>query len=66
MALSEKQMNHPRFFSTNESANRAVINAVEKHGFTLQDIHNLNAEDQAGRVVDDLTALLLRLEKARS
>jgi len=64
MSLSEKQMSHPRFTAFNHAANDAVVNAAKSLGFSVADLSALDVH--AGRVVDDLTALLLRLENQRS
>lgn len=63
MALSEKQMSHPRFWAFQNLANEAVVDAAARLGFTTKDLSEFDV--QAGRVVDDLTALFLRIENAK-
>lgn len=63
MALSEKQMQHPRFVAANHAANDAVVRAAKDLGFSVAELSAFDV--QAGRVVDDLTALLLRLVNSR-
>jgi len=62
--LSEKQMAHPRFQKANDAAQEAFQQALEDMGFADEDVRALDMETHAGRVVDDLTALLLRMERA--
>lgn len=59
MALSEKQMNHPRFVGFSNLANELLQTALKRTRLDLP----MEMEAQAGRLVDDFTALLLRAHK---
>lgn len=63
MALTEKQMQHPQFWRLNKTAGDMLEEALKRHGMTLDDLDGL--ESHAGRVVDELTSLLLRASKRR-
>jgi len=63
MTLSQKQLDHPRFDAMSDTANNALISAAKAHGFTTDDLSTL--EVHAGRVVDEIIALLLRLERMK-
>lgn len=58
MPLSEKQMSHPRFVAMNDAVHEALFEAARKFDISREDISQL--ETHAGRVVDDMTALLIR------
>lgn len=64
MPLSEKRMNHPRFWAFNNTAGDMLAAALKRHGMEMTDIDN-GLEGAAGRVVDDLTSLLIRAHDNR-
>lgn len=59
--LSEKTINHPDFDGCANAANQAVMDAAKSLGFDAVQVSQF--ETHAGRVVDDLTTLLMRLRK---
>jgi hypothetical protein len=59
--ISEKRMQHPLFWRFNNDAHDALWAVLKKHGVTPDKMDGL--ETHAGRVVDDLTSLLLRASK---
>ena len=61
MALSEKQMSHPRFHAMHNAANDNLLDLVEKFGFDVNDLSTFDV--QAGRIIDQMIALLLRMDK---
>lgn len=60
MSLSEKQMQHPRFMAFSDIANEAVASAVKRASLDPAKLQTIDVH--AGRVVDEITALLLRVE----
>lgn len=64
MPLSEKRMSHPLFWSFNASAGLSLESALKRHQMTVKDIDG-DLEAAAGRVVDELTSLLLRIHDKR-
>lgn len=63
MALTEKQMEHPRFDEFSDKANEALAQLIRSAN--LQDVDVRDFEAHANRVVDDLTSLLMRMDKAK-
>lgn len=61
MSLSEKQMQHPRFMPFSDIANEALASAVKRAGLNPAKLQEIDVH--AGRIVDDITALLMRVEK---
>lgn len=61
MTLSEKQMSHPKFVAFSNTANRVLADALKAHGMTTDLLMSMEAH--AGRVVDEMTSLLLRADR---
>lgn len=61
MPLSEKQMNHPRFMAFSNIANEVIAEAVKRASLNPAKLQELDVH--AGRVVDEITALLMRVDK---
>ena len=64
MSLSDKQMQHPRFDAFSDIANEALASALRRAGQNPAKLQTIDVH--AGRVVDEITALLLRVEKMSS
>lgn len=62
MSLSEKQMQHPRFMRFSDIANEALVSALKSAGLNPAKLQEIDVH--AGRVVDDITALLIRVDKS--
>lgn len=63
MPISEKTMDRPEFARLNGIANDHVVAAAAEAGFNIDDLFEL--ETHTGRIVDDLTMLLMRLHRAK-
>lgn len=61
MSLSEKQMQHPRFMAFSDIANEALVVALKRASLNPGKLQEIDVH--AGRVVDEITALLMRVEK---
>jgi hypothetical protein len=61
MPLSEKQKQHPRFMRFSDIANEALASALKSAELDPAKLQEIDVH--AGRVVDDITALLMRAEK---
>ncbi|CAN7307640.1 hypothetical protein LJR231_001591 [Phyllobacterium sp. LjRoot231] len=62
MALSEKQMEHPKYWEFELTARRGLRKILSDNGLTEENIKD-HHETQAGRLVDDMVAFLLRVSK---
>jgi hypothetical protein len=63
MGLSEKQMDHPRFWGFSEISNSVLETAFLLAGLDFKKLQDDRLRPNADRVVDQITALLLRVEK---
>lgn len=61
MTLSNSQLQHPRFMAFSDIANDALASAVKRAGLDPAKLQSIDVH--AGRVVDEITALLIRLQK---
>jgi hypothetical protein len=59
--LSDKQMDHPKFMHFSDVANAALVSAFKSAGLDPDVLQTMDVH--AGRVVDALTALMLRADK---
>ena len=59
--ISHKTIDSPDFLHFAQVSNDALIEVARQSGFTTDDIDKCEA--QAGRLVDDMTMLLLRMRK---
>lgn len=62
MALSEKQMAHPNYWDFEATAQNTLDRLLARH---MMDRNNImpHHEAQAGRLVDDMVAFLIRVSK---
>lgn len=58
MPLSEKQMNHPRYWAMEDAVNQAITHLCEDFDITRDD--RMKIENHSNRAVDDLVAYLIR------
>lgn len=63
MAISEKTINSPEFIWASNIANDSLQAAVKNAGFDVKDLYDFDTH--AGRVVDELAMLLLRIHKKK-
>lgn len=63
MALSETQMSHPQFMRFSGIANDTLASALKRAGLGPDKLASIDVH--AGRVVDEITALLIRVERMK-
>lgn len=64
MALTDKQVDHPKFMAFTDTANAALDAALRKHGIDPAVL--MGMDTNANRVVDAFVALMLRADKQRA
>lgn len=62
MALTLKQMDHPNYWTHEANAQDAFTKLLSRAGMTRDDVQDKHTT-QAGRLIDDMVAFLLRVEK---
>ena len=61
MSLSDAQMQHPKFMRFSNIANDVVPDALKRAGLDADKLQDIDVH--TGRVVDDITALMIRVDK---